>query len=99
MSRLPPCELTITSFFTPARATDKPISVEVNPHHTEWTAMVDEAKQLGFEAMQYNFVLATNARAIDTWQRAGFIEIGRIPRAFRLPGGGYTDALILHRFL
>lgn len=66
-------------------------------------AMLDfslaEAKRLGFEAMQYNFVLATNTRAIDTWMRAGFAEIGRIPRAFRLPSDTYTDALILHRFL
>jgi GNAT superfamily N-acetyltransferase len=66
-------------------------------------AMLDfslgEAKRLGFEAMQFNFVLATNTRAIDTWMRAGFAQIGRIPRAYRLPGGAYTDALILHRFL
>lgn len=60
---------------------------------------LEEARRLGFEAMQYNFVLATNARAIETWRRAGFAEIGRIPRAFRLPDGAYTDALILHRFL
>ena len=60
---------------------------------------LDEAKRLGFEAMQYNFVLANNTRAIDTWARAGFKQIGRIPRAFKLPDGGYTDALILYRFL
>lgn len=60
---------------------------------------LETAKGLGFEAMQYNFVLATNTRAIDTWLRAGFAEIGRIPRAFRLPDGGHSDALILHRFL
>ena len=60
---------------------------------------LEEARRLGFEAMQYNFVLASNARAIDTWKRAGFLEIGRIPRAFKLPDGDYTDALILHRFL
>ncbi len=58
-----------------------------------------EAKALGFEAMQYNFVLTSNTRAIDTWARAGFAEIGRIPRAFKLPSGEYTDALVLHRFL
>lgn len=58
-----------------------------------------EAKDLGFEAMQYNFVLASNTRAIDTWTRAGFAEIGRIPHAFKLPSGEYTDALVLHRFL
>ena len=60
---------------------------------------LDEAKRLGFEAMQYNFVLANNTRAIDTWARAGFKQIGRIPRAFKLPDGCYTDALILYRFL
>ena len=60
---------------------------------------LEEAKRLGFEAMQYNFVLANNIRAIDTWRRAGFKEIGRIPQAFKLPDQTYTDALILHRFL
>ena len=58
-----------------------------------------EAKRLGFEAMQFNFVLASNARAVATWQKAGFEIIGRIPRAFRLPDGTYTDAFTMHRFL
>jgi len=57
-----------------------------------------EAKQLGFEAMQYNFVLANNTRAIATWFKAGFEEIGRIPRAFK-SGDAYIDALILYRAL
>ena len=59
---------------------------------------LEEAKRLGFEAMQYNFVLADNIRAVETWKRAGFDEIGRIPRAFR-KDEAYVDALILHRFL
>ena len=59
---------------------------------------LEEAKRLGFEAMQYNFVLANNTRAIDTWLRAGFAEIGRIPDAFR-HCDAYTDALILYRAL
>ena len=58
-----------------------------------------EAKALGFEAMQFNFVLANNTRAIATWERAGFEVIGQQPRAFRLPDGAYTDALVMHRFL
>ena len=58
-----------------------------------------EARALGFEAMQFNFVLANNTRAIATWERAGFDVIGRQPRAFRMPAGDYTDALIMHRFL
>ena len=66
-------------------------------------AMLDhsliEAKALGFQAMQYNFVLETNNRALAIWTRAGFNQIGRIPRAFRLPDGNFTDALIFHKFL
>ena len=58
-----------------------------------------EAKALGFEAMQFNFVLASNIRAIETWKRAGFTQIGRIPKAFKQDQGRYVDALILHRFL
>lgn len=60
---------------------------------------LQQAKGLGFKAMQFNFVLADNTRAVETWLRAGFAEIGRIPRAFRAPGGEMVDALILHRFL
>jgi GNAT superfamily N-acetyltransferase len=60
---------------------------------------LEEAKKLGFEAMQYNFVLASNERAVATWERAGFDLIGRQPRAFRNPSGTYSDALIFHRFL
>lgn len=57
------------------------------------------AKELGFEAMQFNFVLASNTRAIDLWRRAGFDTLGRIPAAFRHPRLGYVDALVMHRFL
>lgn len=60
---------------------------------------LEEAKSLGFEAMQFNFVLANNMRAVATWERAGFDVIGQIPKAFKLPSGSYTDALIMHRFL
>ena len=57
-----------------------------------------EAKKLGFEAMQFNFVLANNTRAVSTWERAGFEIIGRQPKAFRARDG-YVDALVMHRFL
>lgn len=60
---------------------------------------LEQAKEAGFRAMQFNFVLANNMRAIETWKRAGFVEIGRIPQAFDHPKDGMVDALILHRFL
>ncbi len=66
-------------------------------------AMLDHAlvtaKELGFEAMQFNFVLASNERAIAVWQNAGFEIIGRQPKAFLHPDQGYVDALVLHKFL
>lgn len=58
-----------------------------------------EARARGYLAMQFNFVLENNQRAIDTWIRAGFVEVGRLPRAFRHPRDGFIDALVLHRDL
>lgn len=53
----------------------------------------------GYRAMQYNFVVATNTRAIETWQRAGFDIVGRLPEAFRHPSEGFVDALVMHKIL
>lgn len=63
------------------------------------THSLDEAKQRGFRAMQYNFVVATNTRAIETWARAGFEVVGRLPGAFRHPKFGFTDALVMYKDL
>ncbi len=60
---------------------------------------LDEAKARGFRAMQYNFVVSTNTRAIDTWERAGFKTVGRLPGAFLHPRLGYVDALVMFRDL
>ena len=60
---------------------------------------LEEARRQGFAAMQYNFVVSTNTRAIDTWQRAGFDIVGRLPGAFRHPEQGPVDALVMFRTL
>ncbi|PWK61521.1 GNAT family N-acetyltransferase [Roseicyclus mahoneyensis] len=57
------------------------------------------ARAQGYRAMQYNFVVSTNTRAIDTWTRAGFDTVGRLPGAFLHPTKGYVDALVLYRSL
>jgi L-amino acid N-acyltransferase YncA len=58
-----------------------------------------EAKRLGFRAMQFNAVVASNAAAVATWRSLGFAVVGTIPCAFRGPKGGYDDLLIMHRGL
>jgi ribosomal protein S18 acetylase RimI-like enzyme len=60
---------------------------------------LDEARQRGFRAMQFNLVIATNDRAVRLWLRIGFAIVGRLPGAFRRPNGDYADALILFRDL
>lgn len=58
-----------------------------------------QAKERGFLAMQFNFVVSTNERAIRLWQRFGFEIVGRLPGAFLHPELGYFDALVLYRRL
>ncbi len=60
---------------------------------------LDEARALGYRAMQFNFVVATNEGAIRLWRRAGFEEIGRLPGVFLHPERGYVDALIMLKSL
>jgi ribosomal protein S18 acetylase RimI-like enzyme len=57
------------------------------------------AREKDYRAMQFNFVIESNARAVDLWSRAGFAIIGRIPDGYRQPGIGYVDALIMHKRL
>ena len=54
---------------------------------------MEEARGRGFEAMQFNFVVSTNARAVALWQRLGFDVIGTLPNAFNHPRQGFVDAL------
>jgi ribosomal protein S18 acetylase RimI-like enzyme len=58
---------------------------------------LDLARTRGFAAMQFNFVVATNERAIRLWQSFGFAIVGRIPGGFRHPTNGFVDALVMHR--
>lgn len=57
------------------------------------------ARAMGYRAMQFNFVVETNARAVALWQAQGFAVVGRLPGAFRHPEKGYVDALVMYRDL
>jgi RimJ/RimL family protein N-acetyltransferase len=58
-----------------------------------------QALAMGFKAMQFNFVVSTNVRAIRLWERLGFSVVGRLPGAFRHQRAGYVDALIMFKQL
>jgi GNAT superfamily N-acetyltransferase len=53
----------------------------------------------GFRAMQFNFVVSTNTRAVALWRRCGFDVVGTLPGAFRHPALGFVDALVMFRHL
>ena len=58
-----------------------------------------EAKSRGFLAMQFNFVIKSNQRAVQLWKSLGFAVIGEIPEAYRHPDLGLVPALIFHKKL
>ncbi|WP_354310169.1 GNAT family N-acetyltransferase [Sphingomonas trueperi] len=60
---------------------------------------VAEARARGFRAMQFNFVVSSNAPAVRLWHALGFETVGRVPEAFDHPSLGLVDALILYRRL
>jgi len=57
------------------------------------------ARSRGYRAMQFNFVVSTNERAVRLWQSLGFEIAGRLPGAFRHPTQGIVDALVMYQTL
>lgn len=57
------------------------------------------AVEMGFRAMQFNLVVATNEGAVRLWQKLGFAIVGRLPGAFRHVELGYVDAFVMYKEL
>ena len=62
--------------------------------HSQKTAV-----ELGYKALQFNFVASSNEQAVKLWIKLGFKTVGRIPRAFKHPSNKYTDVLIMYKWL
>lgn len=58
-----------------------------------------QARELGYRAMQFNFVVSTNEGAVRLWTQHGFDTVGRLPLAFQHPHLGYVDALVMYKSL
>ena len=57
------------------------------------------AVELGYKAMQFNYVASSNSGAVRLWQKLGFDIVGRLPKAFRRPSGNYVDAFVMYKWL
>ncbi len=80
-------------YVTAAEATGRGVARAMCAHSLE------TARARGFAAMQFNFVIASNTRAIALWEGMGFQTVGRLPAAYRHPMLGPVDALVMFRTL
>jgi ribosomal protein S18 acetylase RimI-like enzyme len=80
-------------YITSAAATGRGIARGMCEHSLE------HARARGYRAMQFNFVVSTNTRAVRLWESLGFAIVGRLPRAFLHPSDGYVDAFVMYRAL
>ena len=58
---------------------------------------LERARERGFTAMQFNFVISSNERAVRLWQSCGFAIVGTLPGAFAHPTRGLVDAYLMYR--
>lgn len=59
----------------------------------------DQARAMGYRAMQFNLVLASNVGAVALWQKLGFAIAGTLPAAFDHPAQGLVDAYVMWKTL
>ncbi|MES1241193.1 MAG: GNAT family N-acetyltransferase [Acidobacteriota bacterium] len=60
---------------------------------------LEEARRMGFHAMQFNMVVSTNESAIALWKKCGFSIVGTLPQAYNHRELGLVDAYVMYRFL
>lgn len=58
-----------------------------------------KAKEMGFRAIQFNFVISTNEPAMRLWKSLGYSELCRLPGAFNHKKLGFVDAVIFYQNL
>ena len=60
---------------------------------------IEDARRMGFQSIQFNFVVKSNTTAVNLWKSVGFTVIGEIPDAIRHSQNGLTNAYIMYRKL
>lgn len=52
---------------------------------------LEQAKESGFQVMQFNAVVESNIHARHLYERLGFTQLGVIPNGFRMKDGHYEN--------
>jgi ribosomal protein S18 acetylase RimI-like enzyme len=60
---------------------------------------IEQGREHGFSALQFNAVVATNIHARHLYERLGFSQLGTIPKGFRMKDGYYEDICPYYRAL
>ncbi len=78
------------SFMVDGSARGRGVGRTLGEHVVAWH------RDAGYAAIQFNAVVATNTAAVALWRSLGFAVVGRVPGAFRSPGGEVADLLVMH---
>ncbi len=60
---------------------------------------ITTAVELGYTAMQFNYVVSSNAAAVRAWVKCGFEIAATLPGAFRHADGRFVDVFVMWRKL
>ena len=52
---------------------------------------LENARRLGFGVLQFNAVVESNIHARHLYERLGFVQLGTIPKGFRMKDGHYEN--------
>ena len=55
------------------------------------TDCLNKGKELGFRVLQFNAVVESNTHARHLYERLGFVQLGTIPKGFRMKDGHYEN--------
>ena len=89
----PGCHVCNCGYMVSSNARGKGLATTMCEHSQE------KAVELGYKAMQFNFVASSNEGAVRLWEKLGFDTVGRLPKAFNHPVKGYVDALVMFKWL
>lgn len=54
---------------------------------------IAKARELGFLILQFNAVVRSNTAALRLYKKLGFVQLGVIPKGFRMKDGSYQDII------